>query len=137
MIFDDQSLFSWQQDVTASAASANVIDLGPIATGIVRDVGKGKPIPVRIQVTEDFATLTSLAVSVQVSDTEAFGSPVTVAQTPAIPVASLKKGYVFNLELLPRYVNKRYVRLYYTVAGSNATAGKVVAGVTMGNESNG
>lgn len=133
MIFDRQTLFSWNQAVTADGASSNVIDLGPI--GILRDIGKGCCIPIRIQVTEAFAGNTSLKVQVQVSDTENFSSPVTVAESPAIPVASLKAGYAFNLEYVPRYADKRYMRLYYDVDGT-PSAGKVSAGITMGNQSN-
>lgn len=38
---------------------------------------------------------------------------------------------------IPRGDYKRYVRLYYTVATGPMTAGKITAGVTMGNQSNG
>lgn len=143
MLFDSLGVFSADQAITASAASTNVVDLGATGTpkpghttALVRDIGKGEPVPIRIQVTEDFATLTSLKVAVQVDSAEGFGSAVTVLETEAIPVASLVAGYVFNIEALPRGVNARYMRLYYTVAGSNATAGKVYAGIVSAVQSN-
>lgn len=136
MIFDQQTLLSDNQAVTASAASTNVIDLGPIATGVVRDIGKGKPIPLRIQVTEAFATATSVAFALQVDDNEAFSSPKTVWSTGAIAVADLVAGKVIVPEFIPRGTDERYMRLYYTVAGSNASAGKITAGVVMGLQSN-
>lgn len=140
MIFDSTNLFSDKQAITASAASTNVIDTGARDTpkhavnAITRDLGKGKPIDMRVQVTTDFATLTSLTVTVETDDDEAFGSADTVLETQAIPVASLVAGYVFPIQVVPRGTLKRYVRLNYTVGGSNATAGAVTAGFVFAND---
>ncbi len=142
MIFDAQTKFSAAQAVTASAASTNVIDL--LATGtvygasaaIARDQGVGEEIPVAIQVVTTFATLTSLKVAVQMSTDEAFTSPLVVLETEAIPAATLVAGYTFNIGRIPLKTTARYIRLYYTVAGSNATAGAVTAGVVAANQRN-
>lgn len=137
MILDKQALFSDKQAITATAVSENVIDLGatgtPISgvTALKSDLGISD-VPLLIQVTEDFATLTSLTVSVQTDDNVGFGSPKTVISTPAIPVASLKAGYKFPMVWVPRGTDERFVRLNYTVAGSNATTGKITAGITTG-----
>lgn len=137
MIFDQQTLLSDAQAITATAVSANVIDLGPIKTGIVRDIGKGQPIPLRVQVVETFNTLTSLTFALQVDDNEAFGSPKTVWTSPAVVLADLKAGKVIVPEYIPRGTDERYMRLSYTVAGTNPTLGKVTAGVVLGAQSNG
>lgn len=121
------------QAITATAASTNHVDLG--ALGIppghtitpTRDLGKGNRIPILIQVTETFATLTSLIVSIQCDDNDSFSSATTVLATQAIPLASLVAGYQFNIDFVPPKTNERYVRLNFTVGGSNATAGKVFA----------
>lgn len=140
MIFDATNLFSDQQAITATAVSTNVIDLGATDTpkhavnAITRDIGKGKPIALRVQVTEDFATLTSLTVTVQKDTVEGFGSPETVAVSPAIPVADLVAGYVFPLPAVVRGQDQRYMRLNYTVAGTNASAGKITAGLVFDND---
>lgn len=142
MIFDKQNLFSDAQAVTATAASTNVIDLGKTGTvagegaALPRDIGPGVPIPLRVQVVEDFNNLTSLAVALQVSTDEAFTSPVTVeAQT--IALASLKAGGVFGgLYHVPRGTNLRYARLNYTVTGTAPTTGKVTAGIVAGHQEN-
>lgn len=140
MIFDSTNLFSDAQAITASAVSTNVIDLGATdtpkhaANAITRDLGKGRPIDLRIQVVTDFATLTSLVATVQTSVDEAFSSPVNVLASPAVPVASLVAGYVFPIQWVPRGTLLRYVRLNYTVAGSNATAGAVTAGFVFASE---
>lgn len=137
MIFDRQSLLSDAQAVTANAASTNVIDLGPIATGYKRRVGLGKKIPLAIQVVEDFNTLTSLEIKVQGSDTENFSSAVDLATTGAIPVADLKAGYRASIDVIPRNQEQRYIRLSYVVDGTAPTAGKVTAGVVLGDNSYG
>lgn len=136
MIFDVQTLLSNAQAITATAASTNVIDLGPIKTGIVRDIGKGKQIPLLIQVVEDFNNLTSLAIALQVDDADTFGTPKTVWSATVL-LADLKKGYVVVPEHITRYTNERFMRLNYTVTGTAPTTGKITAGVTMGNQSNG
>lgn len=136
MIFDQQTLLSDQQAVTASAASTNVIDLGPIASGVARDIGKGQPIPLRIQVTEAFNNLTSLAFALQVDDNEAFASPKTVWTTTVV-LADLKAGKVIIPEYVARGTDERYMRLYYTVTGTAPGTGKITAGVVLGAQSNG
>lgn len=124
MILDEQALFSKEQAITASAASTNVIKVNG-------DIGKGEPVEILAQVVAAFATCTSVKVGVQTSTTENFSTPITLAETGAIAVADLVAGYVFPLKFLPKGI-KKYLRLYYTVAGSNATTGKITAGIVDG-----
>lgn len=145
MIFDHQSMFSDAQAITASAASTNVIDLGDTgrvygaAVDLTRDIGKGTPIPLLAQVVEAFTAdgSATLTVALQVDDNDSFSSPKTVWTSPAIGKADLKPGKVFIPEYIPRGTDERYARMYYTVATGPMTAGKITAGVTMGNQSNG
>ncbi len=130
MLLDTENLFSDNQAITADAASTNVINL---ADGKYKEVAFGTPIPLHIQVTEDFATLTSLNIQVQTAEDEAFTTPVTLTETGAIAAATLKAGYVAPINFIPRG-NKGYMRLYYDVTGSNATAGKITAGIVAGDE---
>lgn len=130
MLYDLENLFSNNQAITADAASTNVVKM---AAGVLKEVAFGTPIPLRIQVTEDFATLTSLNIKVQTATDAAFTTPVTLAETGDIAVASLKAGYVAPINFIPKG-NKGYMRLYYDVTGSNATAGKITAGIVAANE---
>lgn len=132
MIFDKTNKFSSEQAVTATAASTNVIDLGVS----LRDVGVGERVPVWVGVDVDFAGLTSLQVSVETDDDEAFGTAKTVIQTGAVLLADLKAGYQFSIQDVPKNVLGRYMRLNYTVVGTG-TAGTLTSGVTMGNQTNG
>lgn len=130
------------QAITASAASTEYIDLGATGTpalnttALSRDIGRGTPVNIRVQVTEAFATLTSLKVAVQTDDNTSFSSAATVLETEAIALATLTAGYVFNIQWIPRDTDERYVRLYFTVAGSNATGGKVWAAVVEAAQDN-
>ncbi len=130
MLFDAKLLLSNQQAITATAPSTDVID-----TGSEKDVGKGGCVPLVIQVTEDFNTLTSLAVAIQTDSDSAFGSPKTLA-TVTILLADLKAGYMSPVITLPQGC-ERYIRLNYTVAGTAPTTGKVTAGIVAGVQTNG
>lgn len=134
MIQDASLMLSNAQAITASAASTNVIDLGPIATGIARDVGKGTPVPLLVQVVEAFNNLTSLAIAAQVDDNSGFASPKTVWTTTLL-LADLIAGKINVPEFITRGTDERYLRLNYTVTGTAPTTGKITAVVTMGNQS--
>lgn len=142
MLSDALGTLSNSQAVTASAASTNYIDLGATGTpplhsvALARDIGRGPRVPIRIQVTEDFATLDTLTVALQVDDNSSFSTPKTVLSSGAIALASLVAGYAFNLDYIPKGTDERYMRLYYTVGGSNATAGKIWAAIVEANQEN-
>jgi hypothetical protein len=143
MILDNTVIFSDSQAITATAGSTNVIDIGAAGTvygaaaAVNRDIGKATDIPIFITVMEAFNTLTSLTLSLETDDNAAFSSPVTVASGPAIPLASLTLGATINWPArLPEGVNERYVRLKYTVGGSNPTLGKITAAVVAGKQTN-
>ena len=129
MLYDLENIFSDNQAVTADAASTNVIK---ITNGQLKEVAFGTPIPLRIQVTEDFATLTSLEIKVQTATDEVFTTPVDLASTGSIAAASLKAGYVAPINFIPKG-NLGYLRLYYDVTGNSATAGKITAGIVAAN----
>ncbi|MED5549310.1 MAG: hypothetical protein VX529_08095 [Pseudomonadota bacterium] len=143
MIFNAQERLSDQQAITATAASTNAIDLQATGTvygaaaAISRDIGPGEPIPLLIQVTEDFATLTSLDIQLELDSTESFTPDAVVDIAMAVPVAQLVAGYKLPYTIVPNDVNLRYARLKYTVNGSNATAGKITAGIVAGVQTNG
>ena len=139
MIIDSTLMMSDKQAITSGTVlSTNVIDFGergkvpPHGGQIVADMGYGEKIPLLVQATESFAGLTSLAISVQTSDAENF-SPHTTLITEAIPVAKLKAGDRISLPVVPYNTTGRYMRMSYTATGT-ATAGKITACITMGND---
>jgi hypothetical protein len=122
MILDKALQLSNEQAVTASAASTNYID--QLTGGDAYE-----PVFAVATVTQDFATLTSLTIDIQTADDAAFTSPITLLSSGAIPVADLKAGAEVFKARLP-FDTHRYVRAYYTVTGSSATAGKVSLNMT-------
>ena len=121
MLLDAQSLFSDAQAITASAASTNVVRFGK---------GEFVFVPLLIQVVESFTALTSLTVKIQTATDSAFTTPVDLASA-TIASAGLTAGTIIPINYIPSG-NLGYIRIYYTVTGSNATAGKITAGVTAG-----
>lgn len=140
MILSAQQLFSDDQAITATAVSTNVIDLRVPGTPfggnqLNQDIGKGTPIPLLVQVTEDFNTLTSLTVTVEVSAAAAMTSPKVLA-TETILLADLKAGKQMFNQVVPNGADLRYLGVRYTVTGTAPTLGKITAGISMGNQTN-
>lgn len=136
-IFDKTLQFSDAQAVTATAASTNVIDLGPTntsyghAAALLRDNGIGAKVPLLAQIVESFNNLTSLTWSLEGSVDEAFTSPVVIA-TETVLLAAALAGRQFSIDFLPRRTIYRYLRMKYTVTGSAPTTGKITAGIVAG-----
>lgn len=141
MILDNTLVFSDSQAITATAASANVVDLGATGTpwgssnAVKRDIGVANEIPIMLTVVQAFNNLTSLTVSLEVATDAAFTTPVQVAQGPAIPLASLTAGTPIGFPAeFPVGTNLEFVRLKYTVVGTAPTTGKITAAVVAGRQ---
>ncbi len=135
MILDTQTLFSDQQVITATADSTNVVQIGSI-NNTPGDAGAGVPIPILIQVTEAFNTLTSLTIDVEVDDNAAMTSSKIVS-THVVALADLVLGKKINPQYIPIGANEEYMQLVYTVIGTPPTLGKITAGLCMGIQTNG
>lgn len=139
MIFSLQQLFSDDQAITGDADSTNVIDLGVADTpyggkaALNDDVGKGAKIPLLIQVTVDFNTLTSLNINLSTGATTALGTTIA---TQNILLADLVAGKQFNLDFLPNGIVERYLGIEYDVVGTDPTEGNITAGIVMGVQTN-
>jgi len=138
MILSAQLLFSDDQAITATAVSTNVVDLGVPGTPfggnqLNQDIGKGTPIPLLVQVTEDFNNATSVTVTVEVSAAAAMTSPVVLA-TETILLANLVAGKQTHVQFVPKDADLRYLAVRYTVAGTAPTTGKFTAGISAGNQ---
>ena len=151
MYLDANLNFSNAQAITATAPSTSVIDLAGLGTGNTmtniignatvwgQDIGvgdsPGQP-KIEVAINTAFLTLTGLTIDFQGAPDNGSGSPgtyVTYASSGEILLASLGVGVVFKIDVpeiqpeggpLPRFL-----RLNYTVAGSNATAGAITANI--------
>ena len=137
MILDNQALFSDAQAITATAASTNTVDFGPVSSSIKNlDFGKGDKVALLVQVVEDFNNLTSLKIELELDSTETF-TPDRVHDLGTYALAKLKAGMQITRDDLPRGLDQRYSRLKYTVTGTAPTTGKITAGIVAGVQSNG
>ena len=121
MILDEQNIFSDNQKITASCESTNVLNFGK------RELAFGTPVELFIQASETFNNLTSLTISVQTAEDEAFSDPVDLIEQTML-LDELKAGSVSTIKFLPKG-NLGFVRLYFTVQGTAPTTGKIVAGI--------
>ena len=132
MLIDSQNQFSDQQAVTATGATASThtIDLGSS-----RDIGSAAVdrLALLCQVAVAFASggAATLQVQVQTAPDNGAGAPgswTTLAQSDAVPVASLVQGWRFLPGGLPGGT-LRFLRLNYVVGTAAMTAGKLTAGL--------
>ena len=143
MIMDDLQLtFADGQAVTATAISENVVQWSAngtvygAAAAITRDIGDGTPVPLLVQVTETFATLTSLTITLESADNAGLSTNAVVHwSSGAIVAADLVAGKQVPIRFLPKDIEKEFLGLRFTVTGSNATAGKITAAVVAGIQS--
>jgi hypothetical protein len=139
MILSAELLLSDDQAITGSAISENIIDLGVAGTPydaaapLNQDVGKGNPVCILVQVTEDFDALTSLDITFEVGATTALG---TVLVTETHLLADLVAGRQTFTQVVPNGADQRYLGVRYTVSGTNPTVGKITAGISKGNQTN-
>lgn len=122
-MIDSQLQFSEQQEITATVASTNIIDLGTN-----REVAFGTPVPLMAIVNEDFDNLTSLKIAVETAETSDMSGAVELASATVL-AADLKKGKYIPLTFMPAG-NKGFVQLKYTVTGTAPTTGKITASLT-------
>ncbi len=133
MIADKQLQLSNAQAVTASAASTNQIDLGPVNVAGFSTGRQVVPLMATIDTTFTAGGAATLSIGVRSSANANMSSPTVHSTSPAIPVASLSAGADLKKlgVLLDIPENSgRYVDVYYTVATGPMTAGAItVTGV--------
>jgi len=130
MIIDSQNNFSSAQVVTATAVSANTIDLSQ-----VRDIGTGATLYVVVTVDASVTAAGAATVTFQgiTSASAALTSPTILVQTDAIGKAELTAGrrpIVFEIPssvLAAQPIGQRYLGLQYTVGTGPLTAGSFTA----------
>jgi hypothetical protein len=146
MILDAENIFSLRQSLVAGVGnvlSTQWIDLGvagalPVgynARGNApHDVGKGMELEVECQLN---TTVTSggaatLTAQLCMADDDIGTNLVVLAQTAAIALATMVKGYRFAIaSTVPAGVSSRYLGVRYVIATAAITAGTVTAALTF------
>ena len=119
-MFDAQHVFSDSQDMTDDAASTNYFDFGAQA-----DWAPGERLAVRIHIDEAIATCDSITFAVQTDAASSFDTGPTTLSNMTVLTAALTAGSVH--EMVVPAPTDRYLRMYYTVNGTNASAGEITA----------
>ncbi len=131
MLIDRQNMFSDSQAITATAASTDTIDLDKAGLRI----GVGIPLYIVFVVTETFADSGSdstVTPALQADDNEAFSSATTIRTYDTFAALSaVNTTRVYALDPQPLNNFERYLRVNYTVANGNLTAGKITAFLAM------
>ncbi len=135
MILDTENLFSDDQALTVTAVSTNVIDLTaagtpPNSNALIRDIGPGEPIDILIQLTvASGGTSPTLIVTLEKDTGEAFPSATVVATSATLTGGAV--GDRLSIRYMPDLTDERFIRLNYTLGGTNPTY-TVTSGVVAG-----
>lgn len=134
MILDKLLMFSEAQAVTASAASTDVIDLGPIA-GNRRDIGVGYPLEFWALVKTTATAGGAATLNIQLQTSADNSSWTTLYDSGSIPLAQLTAGSRVASVKVPSGV-LRYLRVNYSVGTGPLTAGAFTAGINLDVDAN-
>ncbi|WP_313488629.1 Bbp16 family capsid cement protein [Pseudescherichia sp.] len=129
MINDKLLMFSEAQAVTASAASTDTIDLGPI-DGTRRDIGVGEPLEYWVTTNATATAAGAATVNVQLQTSPDNSTWTTIASSGDLALASLVAGRRIVSQKVPQGV-QRYLRVNYVVGTGPLTAGAFTAGINL------
>lgn len=129
MILDKLLMFSEKQAVTATAASTDVIDLGPI-DGTRRDIGVGYPLEFWATVDTTATAAGAATLNVQLQTSPDNSTWTTIYDSGALALAALTAGKRLFSAKVPAGVQKS-LRVNYTVATGPLTAGAFTSGINL------
>lgn len=134
MILDKLLMFSEAQAVTATAASTDVIDLGPI-DGTRRDIGVGYPLEFWTTVNTTATASGDATVNVQLQTSPDNSTWTTIASSGDLALSALVAGKRIVSQKVPSGVQK-YLRVNYTVGTGPLTAGAFTSGINLDVDNN-
>lgn len=134
MILDKLLMFSEAQAATATAASTDVIDLGPI-DGTRRDIGVGYPLEFWTTVNTTATAAGAATVNVQLQTSPDNSTWTTIASSGDLALSALVAGKRIVSQKVPSGVQK-YLRVNYTVGTGPLTAGAFTSGINLDVDNN-
>lgn len=131
MIMDKFLEFSDAQAVTATAISANVVDLYPLGnntvTNLTRDIGTGEDLYLVVNTltaATDTGSDATLTITLESDDNTSLSSPTVHYSTAALAFAAFSPAGTNLVKIkLPSGNYERYLGVRYTVASGPLTAG--------------
>lgn len=134
MITDKLLMFSEAQAVTTTAASTDVIDLGPI-DGTRRDIGVGYPLEFWALVNTTATAAGAATLNVQLQTSPDNSTWTTIASSGDLALSALTSGKRIVSQKVPSGVLK-YLRVNYAVGTGPLTAGAFTAGINLDVDNN-
>lgn len=134
MILDKLLMFSEAQAVTATAASTDVVDLGPI-DGTRRDIGVGYPLEFFTNVNTTATAAGAATVNIQLQTSPDNSTWTTIYDSGALALSALVAGQRVASVKVPQGV-LRYLRVNYSVGTGPLTAGAFTAGINLDVDAN-
>ncbi|TCD18167.1 hypothetical protein E0D81_12660 [Lelliottia amnigena] len=134
MILDKLLMFSEKQAVTTTAASTDVIELGPI-DGTRRDIGVGEPLEFWATVDTTATASGAATLNVQLQTSPDNSTWTTIYDSGALALAALTAGKRLFSAKVPAGVQK-YLRVNYTVGTGPLTAGAFTSGINLDVDNN-
>ena len=138
MFVDDTLLLCDNQETIGSSTS--VYSSQAINLGTVRDVGKGEPAYLVINVTTLFESGTSIGTVVfalvDEEDETLAGTSVVIVQTAPILVSALTAGRIIVIPIPAGLTTQQYLGLKVTLAAEEVTAGKIDAFIALDAQTN-
>ncbi|WP_058545815.1 Bbp16 family capsid cement protein [Pseudomonas fluorescens] len=129
MITDKLNTFSNGQAVTASAASTDVLDLGPLTHGNTRrDIGAGEPIYLVVAALTTATAGGAATTNIQLQTSDDNSTWVTLFDSGSLALSALTAGARPVQVAVPRGV-RRYLRVNYIIGTGPLTAGSFFAGL--------
>ena len=139
MYVDDTMLICDGQEMIGAAAAVDY-SLYALNLGTVRDVGKGEPAFLVINVTTAFTSGTSTGTVVfaliDEEDETLDGSSVVIVQTAPLLVTRLTAGKIIVIPIPAGLITQQYLGVKTTYAEETVTAGKIDAFIAVDVQTN-
>lgn len=136
---DQNLMFDNALALTSSQVSTNIIPLGPLADGNARrNIGEANNqlyLVLQVGTALTSSGSSTLAIALETDDATGFGTAATIMSIPAIAKSSLTANALFVYPLPPG-AYEDYLRLSYTVATADFTAGTLTAEISLNPPSN-
>ena len=134
-IMDSKNTLSDNQTLIFAVGTANTTN--SINLSADRDIGRGEPVDVLAQITDDFlsAGAATLQLILETDDNVGFASAETIYDSGAIGKAALVAGYKFNIPYFPR-TNQQWVRGRLIIGTADGTAGTILISIGAKGQNN-
>ena len=138
MYVDDKLLLCDNQEMIGSAT--DVYSLFALNLGTIRDIGKGEPAYLVINISEAYETTTTTGrvvfALVDEEDETLAGTSVVIVQTAAILATELTAGRIIVIPIPAGLITQQYLGVKVTLSVEEVTAGRIDAFIAQDVQTN-